>query len=119
MAWTDEKKEQAIKMYKEANPTSSNSTEIIKEISEDIGETANGVRMILVNAGVYVKKESNTVSTKSSSTGTRVSKDTQISSLKEILSDNGVEVDEEILSKLTGKAAAYFVSAFKQVTNDE
>lgn len=120
MAWTDETKKQAVEAYLAAKPTPENSTEIIKEIAEDMNESANGVRMILVNADVYVKKNPSAVTktTKEGSTP-RVSKESQILALKSILKDNGVEVDEEILDKLTGKAATYFVNAFKVATSDE
>ena len=119
MAWTDEQKVDAIKAYKEANPTPETSTEIIKEIAEDMEQSPNGVRMILVQAGVYVKKDPKAVAKSTKEGGTRVSKEAQIDVLKAILVDNGVEVDEEILSKLTGKAATYLANAFKQVTADE
>ena len=115
MAWTEEQKTEAISAYKAANPTPENSTEIIKEIAEDLEQTANGVRMVLVQAGVYVKKDVNvktpsgTSGTKGSSTSvTRVSKDSQIAELREAIIKNKSEVDEEIINKLTGKAAAYF-----------
>ena len=57
MAWTDEKKAQAIEAYQDAEPTPETSMEIVKEIAEDLGESPNGVRMILTKAGVYVKKQ--------------------------------------------------------------
>ena len=33
-----------------------NSMEIVKSIADELGESPNGVRMILTKAGVYVKK---------------------------------------------------------------
>lgn len=116
MAWTDEQKAQAIAAYKAGDPTPENSTELIKEIADEMEQSANGVRMILVQAGVYVKKEvaaSGTTKTKTS-TGSgekapRVSKEAQIAELTSVIESRGAEVDAEILSKLTGKAAAYFV----------
>ena len=107
MAWTEEQKTEAISAYKAANPTPENSTEIIKEIAEDLEQTANGVRMVLVQAGVYVKKDTNvktpsgTSGTKDTATTTRVSKDSQIAELREAIIKNKAEVDEEIISKLT------------------
>lgn len=56
MAWTDEQKEAAKQAYLDANPTAENSSEIVKEIAEDMQQSPNGVRMILIQAGVYVKK---------------------------------------------------------------
>lgn len=119
MAWTDEQKAEAVKAYKEANPTPETSTEIIKEIAEDMEQSPNGVRMILVGAGVYVKKDPKAVAKSVKEGGTRVSKESQIAALKVILVDNGVEVDDEILDKLTGKAATYLADAFKQVAAED
>ena len=114
MAWTEEDKQSAIAAYKAGNPTPENSTEIIKEIAEEMEQSANGVRMVLVQAGVYVKKEAST-STAKTGTGAsktagapRVSKESQIADLRALIEAKGAEVDDEILTKLTGKAAAYF-----------
>ena len=52
MAWTDEKKEQAVSLYEEQGPTPETSMEIVKEIAEELEESPNGVRMILTRAGV-------------------------------------------------------------------
>ena len=117
MAWTDELKAQAKQMYLDGNPTPENSVELVKQIAEDLDQSANGVRMVLSQAGVYVTKGAST-GTKTGGTakktgdgeGTkRVSKESQIAELKAAIEARGVEVDEDILSKLTGKAAAYFV----------
>ena len=120
MAWTDEQKAAAVKAYKEASPTPETSTEIIKEIAEDMEQSPNGVRMILVQAGVYIKKEVSTSSSKPAKEGgTRVSKDSQIAALKVALKDNGLPIDDEILDKLTGKAAGYFTTVILQAASDE
>ncbi len=116
MAWTDEQKEQAKQMYLDGNPTPENSTELCKEIAEQMEQSANGVRMVLIQAGVYVKKEAGAstggagkTTAKKEGEGTkRVSKDDLIAELKAAIEARNVEVDEDILSKLTGKAAAYF-----------
>ena len=109
MAWTDEKKAEVIEAYESANPTPESSMEIVKEIAEEYDESPNGVRMILTKAGVYVKKSPATGGTKStSSSGSRVSKAAAIESLQQAIHDAGQDVDEEILNKLTGKAAQYF-----------
>lgn len=111
MAWTEDQKNEAIQAYKDGNPTPDNSTELIKEIAENMKQSANGVRMVLVQAGVYVKKEaaSSGTSKGEKTEGTkRVSKESQIAELTKAIEAKGAEVDEEILSKLTGKAAAYF-----------
>jgi transposase-like protein len=118
MAWTDELKAQAQEMYLEGNPTGENSPELVKEIAEKLEQSPNGVRMVLIQAGVYVKKEATSGASKtktpSSGEGTkRVSKDAQIAALKELIQARGKQTDEDILGKLTGKAAAYFVEVFK------
>lgn len=115
--WTDELKEKVVAMYEEAEPTPETSTEIVKAIADEIDMSPNGVRMVLTQAGVYVKKEpaSGTKSTgakKSTSSdgeGTkRVSKEAAIAELRKAIEAKEAEVDDDILSKLTGKAAQYF-----------
>lgn len=108
MAWTDERKAQAVEMYEKAEPTPETSMEIVKEIAEELGESPNGVRMVLTKAGVYIKKAAGTSTTKKSSGGTRVSKEDAIAGLTAALTDAGQEVDADIVAKLTGKAAVYF-----------
>lgn len=116
--WTPELKEQVIKMYKEAEPTAETSTEIIKDIADTLDQSPNGVRQVLILAGEYVKKDpaassaGKTSSAKSSAGegSKRVSKESQIDALKQAIEAAGHKVDEDIVSKLTGKAAAYFAS---------
>lgn len=117
MAWTPEQKAQVIAAYKAGNPTPENSTELIKQIAEDMEQSPNGVRMILVQAEVYVKKEAATggaTKKEGAAEGTkRVSKESQIAALAAAIEEVGATVDQEILDKLTGKAAAYFVTVLK------
>ena len=110
MAWTDESKAQAVEMYEEQSPTPETSMEIVKAIAEELDESPNGVRMILTKAGVYVKKTPAAGgTTKAAGTGsTRVSKADAQDALTAALSDAGQSVDEDVISKLTGKAAQYF-----------
>lgn len=116
MAWTDSQKEQAKQMYLDGNPTPENSTELVKQIADELEQSPNGVRMLLSQAGIYVKKDPNAApagKTPAKKTGDgegtkRVSKESQIAELKAAIEAKGADVDEEILSKLTGKAAAYF-----------
>jgi hypothetical protein len=119
MAWTDESKAEVIKAYVDAKPTEKTSIEIIKQLAEEHGQSPNGVRAILVAAKVYIKKDpstgSATKSTKDGGTTTRVSKETQIKNLRDTITDLGGEVDEEILEKLTGKAAEYFTNVIKTI----
>ena len=112
MAWTDESKAEAIAMYQEAEPTPETSMEIVKHIADELGESPNGVRMILTKAEVYIKKAPSAgSSTKASGGGgTRVSKAAAVEALAAALSDAGQEVDEDIVNKLTGKAAQYFTT---------
>ena len=117
MAWDDDKKAQAVSMYEDMDPCPETSMEIVKGIADELDESPNGVRMILTKAGVYVKK---TPAAKSSSgtTGggsTRVSKAAAAEALIAILGDAGQDVDEEIISKLTGKASQYFTSIITKI----
>jgi len=115
--WTDELKTKVIEMYEGAGPTPESSTEIIKDIAEEIEMSPNGVRMVLVQAGVYVKKEAGASTSKTTKTAgdkpARVSKESAIADLRAALTDSNKPVDEDILSKLTGKAAVYFLSVLK------
>lgn len=114
MAWTDESKQRAIDLYLEKEPTPENSMEIVKEVAEELGESPNGVRMILSKANVYVKKEAASGSSSKKTTSgakeggtTRVSKEAAHAKLVEAIENRGGNVDLEIISKLTGKAALY------------
>ena len=117
MAWTDEKKAEVIAAYEAQNPTPENSMEIVSDIAEEFEESPNGVRMVLTKAGVYVKKAPATKAASSggSTGGGRVSKAAAIEALTAALTDAGQEVDEEIISKLTGKAAMYFAGVITAV----
>ena len=109
MAWDDDKKAQAVEMYGEQDPTPETSMEIVKEIADELNESPNGVRMILTKAGVYEKKAPATGNGGgTSSGGTRVSKQAAQDALTAAITDKGLSVDEDIISKLTGKAAQYF-----------
>lgn len=114
--WTPELKEEVKSRYLAGEPTPDNSLEIIKEIADDIEMSANGVRMVLIQAGVYVKKpegaaSGKTTAKKADGEGTkRISKESAIADLKAAIEARGAEVDNEILDKLTGKAAVYLTS---------
>ena len=116
MSWTDEKKQEAIDLYVGEEPTPENSMEIVADIAEQLEESPNGVRMILTKAGVYVRK---TPAAKSSggSGGGRVSVADAQASLTSALSDAGQEIDEAIISKLTGKAAVYFTTVVNNLND--
>jgi len=116
MAWDDDKKAAVIAAYEEAEPTPETSMEIVKDIADEYEESPNGVRMILSKAGVYVKKTPAAGSSgggSSSTGGTRISKVAAQEDLIAALTDAGVEIDNDIVDKLTGKAAQYFANAFR------
>jgi len=118
MAWDDDKKAAVVEAYENANPTPETSVEIVKDLADEYEETPNGVRMILTKAGVYVKKTTASSSSKSgSSGGTRVSKAAAAEALTAALTDAGQDVDEDIVSKLTGKAAQYFTGVITALNN--
>lgn len=117
VAWTDEAKAQAVEMYTAEEPTPENSMEIVKMIAEELGESPNGVRMILTKAGVYVKK---TPAVKSSGGGTgggRVNVAAAQEQLTNAISDAGKEPDAAIIGKLTGKAAVYFATLINELND--
>lgn len=116
MAWTDESKAEAVQMYQDSEPTPETSMEVVKEIADHLGESPNGVRMILTKAGVYVKKTPAAKGTSGTSTGGgRVSVADAQAKLTSVLGDAGQEVDEAIVSKLTGKAAVYFADVIENL----
>ena len=117
MAWTDEAKAQAVEMYTAEEPTPENSMEIVSGIAAELGESPNGVRMILTKAGVYVKKTPAAKATKSggSTGGGRVSVADAQQACSDAISDAGMEADAAIISKLTGKAANYFAELINKV----
>ena len=116
VAWTDEAKAQAVEMYTAEDPTPENSMEVVKEIAAELGESPNGVRMILTRAGVYVKKTPATKATSSGGGGGgRVSVADAQQSVIDAISDAGMEADQAIISKLTGKAANYFAEIINKL----
>lgn len=117
--WTEELKQEVIEQYLERNPTPENTTDIVLELADEFEKTPNGLRRILVSAGVYISKGQPTTSgaTKakdSKEPSKRVSKADSIAELTELLNFGGLPVDGEILDKLTGKAAIYFTSVVKK-----
>ena len=115
--WTDDLKAEVVEKYEEAEPTPENSSDIIAELAEEYDKTVNGVRMVLIKAGVYVKKAPAAASgTKGKSTGGgRVSKADSIQALKDAISAKGGEVDDAILDKLTAKAAVYLTGVINNL----
>lgn len=137
-AWTDSLKTEVIaqyvetmtKDYKTDAERSANSSQVLETIVANLkegempGATVNGVRMILVKAGVFHKKSAATAGEKSAggsadkaSTGAkRVSKaDAHQELINLINTIDAALVDEEVISKLTGKAAQYVSSILVKV----
>ena len=112
MAWDDDKKEAVIQAYESADPTPETSVEIVKEIAEEYEESPNRVRMILTKAGVYVRK---TAAASNGSGSPRVSKADAQQELIAALTSAGQSVDDDIISKLTGKAAKYFAGVISSI----
>ena len=109
--WTDELKAKVTKMYLAAEPTADNSMEVVKEIADEIQQSVNGVRMILSKAGVYIVKTVTKKTATASASGdkpARVSKEAAHARLTEAVTAHSQTADDEIISKLTGKAAMYF-----------
>ena len=109
--WNDELKAKVIKMYQDAEPTPENSVETVASIAEELGEdyTTNGVRIILSRAEVYIKKaDAKKSTTTKDGASKRINKADAVTSLNEAIEAQGLEPDSDIISKLTGKAAAYF-----------
>jgi len=117
VAWTDEKKQEAIDAYVSEEPTPENSMEIVKDIAEQMEESPNGVRMILTRAGVYVRKTPAPSGGSSSGGGGRVSVADAQAAVSSAISDAGQEVDAAIIGKLTGKAANYFANIINNINN--
>ena len=117
MAWTDEAKTQAVEMYTAEEPTPENSMEIVKMVAEELGESPNGVRMILTKAGVYVRKTPAAKSSGGSTGGGRVNVAAAQEELSAAISDMGEEPDAAIIGKLTGKAAKYFADLINKLND--
>lgn len=118
VAWTDEKKKQAVELYLAQDPTPETTLEVLAQVAEELEESVNGTRIILSKAEVYVKKDGGSAPAKGGaekSANPRVSKDDAISGLRGAIEDLGQEVDEAIITKLTGKAAIYFTKVLTSV----
>ena len=119
--WTDELKAKVIKMYQDAEPTPENSVETVASIAEELGEdyTTNGVRIILSRAEVYIKKADAKKATPKEGASKRINKADAVTSLNEAIEAQGLETDSYIISKLTGKAAAYFSEVITTASGQE
>ena len=118
--WDDENKAQLIKQYEEAKPTPETSSEIVADLAEEFEATVNGVRIILSRAGVYVKKWTAKAGTTSTASGEKKeSKADSLARLTKAIEAQGIDADDTIISKMTGKAAAYFAAVIAKATEAE
>ena len=115
MAWDDAKKAEAVDLYSTQEPTPETSMEIVKDVADSLGESPNGVRMILTRAGVYVKKAPTKGSSSNSTGGGKFSKVDAQNTLRDAIQDAGQEVDMSIIDKLTGKAAVYITGIINAI----
>ncbi len=111
--WKDETFKESIKAsYLASDPTPKTNAEILQELSAEFDVTGNAIRVFLVREGIYVKeaivpKEEGAKDGKTPAK--RVSKEAAIGALKAKLEELGKPVDPDILDKMTGKAAQYFL----------
>ena len=115
MAWDDEKKALAVSMYENAEPTPENSMEVVKDLADELEESPNGVRMILTKAGVYIKKAAASKSKDGGAATKRVSKQDCQDAMTAAITDAGQEADDDIISKLSGKAAKYVADVINAI----
>lgn len=123
MAWTDEKKKLVIAEYVDTmtneydtdEARAAATTEVCAELATIHGETPNGVISILNRAEVYIKKSAvRKTATKAGGTSTRVNKAEALQELTNLIKTIDAEVNDEIISKLTGKAALYFAGVIQK-----
>jgi len=113
--WTDELRMEVVEAYQAGEPTPQNSMDIVKQIAEEYDATPNAVRGVLSKADVYIKKEaSRATGSGDKPKTTRVSKADAQAKLTELITSLGKEADEDVINKLTGKAALYLVEVFTQ-----
>jgi len=132
MAWTDEKRTAVIASYTNTmeneydndEARAAATTEVAAELAEIHGETVNGVINILNRAKVYIKKSA-VKSTAAKATGTatggnvRVNKAEAHEALRAVITHIDADgVDEEIIGKLTGKAALYLAGILQKATSE-
>jgi hypothetical protein len=117
--WDDENKAEVVADYVAAEPTPETSTEIVQGLAEDLGATVNGVRIILQRAEVYIKKATTKTKAETEGKAPRVSKAVSIEALTTLLEANSIDVDEDIVGKMTGKAAVYWTAVISSLTSSE
>ena len=125
MDWTKELKERVVKEYLAAEPTVETSSEIVKAISDNLeGSTVNGVRLILAKSvdadgnKVYISKANGAKGSTDKPKAKRINKTEAINELKDIISGASIDIDDDIVGKMTGKAAVYFTKVFNELNKD-
>ena len=127
MPWTDEQREEAKELYLNGNPTPENTTEIVKDVAETMGQTPNGVRMILNKQKVYIKAVGAKTPSKANGGGTdnkpkRVSKADSADALIKALEAEAVELSDDDLAtigRMTGKATIMIESWIATIVGDD
>ena len=114
--WSDEDKAKLVADYKAKNPTPETSAEIVSELADELGVTVNGARAILVREKVYVNKTPGSSKSSNSSGEKKESKADSLKRLNTVIESQGLEPDEDIIGRLTGKAAAYFADVITKAT---
>ena len=119
--FTEELKEEVILEYKsrmaefapEDQPL--HTLDVVKELAAEYDSSANGIRMLLSKAGVYIKKADAPKAT-TSTAPKRMSKEAAHQALSDAIESFGIEVNKEIISKLSGVAAQYLSTVLIAVT---
>ena len=127
MPWTDEQREEAKELYEKEKPTPENTTEIVKQVAEAMGQTPNGVRMILNKQKVYIKAVGAKTPSKANGGGTdnkpkRVSKADSADALIKALEAEAVELSDDDLAtigRMTGKATIMIESWIATIVGDD
>lgn len=131
--WTPELTQEVVARYTETMKNDfttdvereANTTQVIENIVAELkkgempGATVNGVRILLVKAGVYIKKSGQAPAKAAGGAeggSKRVSKaDAHQELINLINTIDASLVDAEIIGKLTGKAAQYVTSILAKV----
>ena len=110
--FTEELKEEVILEYKsrmaefEESQRPLHTLDVVKDLATEYGSSANGIRMMLSKAGVYIKK-ADAPKTSTSAAPKRMSKEAAHQALVDAIEAFGIEADKDIISKLSGVAAQY------------
>jgi len=116
--WSDESRAAIVKDYLDANPTAETSIEIVEKLATKYGTTVNGARMIIIRADKYISKAKATTSSDSKSKK-KETKQESLDRLTAVIKAQELEADDAVISKLTGKAAAYFADVIRDATKEE